>query len=96
MVLASADDYHQWLNLVEEILSSVPVLSAEDIDTSRVEAGDGRLGRPEEKSQIPPQSVCGNWHDEPFYELPQLMMERLLKLEPVMAAEVRELERLLE
>jgi type I restriction enzyme M protein len=34
--------------------------------------------------------------DEPFYELPQVTMERLLKLEYVMATEVRELEALLE
>ncbi len=34
--------------------------------------------------------------DEPYYESPQVTMERLLKLEQVMAEEVRELERLLE
>lgn len=34
--------------------------------------------------------------DEPDYESPQVTMERLLKLEHVMATEVRELERLLE
>ncbi len=33
--------------------------------------------------------------DEPFYESPQVTMERLLKLEHVMAEEVRELEKLL-
>jgi type I restriction enzyme M protein len=32
--------------------------------------------------------------DEPFYESPQVTMERLLKLEHVMATEVRELEKL--
>jgi type I restriction enzyme M protein len=34
--------------------------------------------------------------DEAFYELPQVTMERLLKLEQVMAREVRELEKLLQ
>jgi type I restriction enzyme M protein len=34
--------------------------------------------------------------DEPYYESPQVTMERLLKLERVMAEEVRELEKLLE
>jgi type I restriction enzyme M protein len=34
--------------------------------------------------------------DEPFYESPQVTMERLLKLEHVMATEVRELEKLLQ
>ena len=34
--------------------------------------------------------------DEPFYESPSVTLERLLKLEHVMAEEVRELEALLE
>ncbi len=33
--------------------------------------------------------------DEVFYDVPQMTLERLLKLEDVMGAEVRELERLL-
>ena len=34
--------------------------------------------------------------DEAFYESPQVTMERLLKLEQVMAIEIKELEQLLE
>ncbi len=33
--------------------------------------------------------------DEAFYELPQVTMERLLKLEHIMAMEVKEIESLL-